>query len=387
MIIKRILLIGIFLLIVAAAAVLNKSASDASLDKLSATMLSNPEIAAGFEQADGIRSLSFPRDFGPHPDFRTEWWYYTGNLETEEGRHFGYQLTFFRRALTPAMDRVERESSWASDQVYMAHFAVSDSTSGNHYAFERFSREGADLAGAKGEPYQVWLENWAIREINLNHYELTAQQDGIELSLILQDDKGPVLHGNSGYSRKGPQVGNASYYFSQTRLTSEGRIKIEGEEYLVNGLSWMDHEFSSNALSAGQIGWDWFSIQLEEGSELMVFQIRNDDGGLDEHSSGTLINPDGSTQPLDLDKFTITTGDKWRSPETGAEYPVNWVIEVPELELRLTLTAKLSNQELDLSYAYWEGAVSVSGKYKGKEVQGVGFVEMTGYASSMEREF
>jgi predicted secreted hydrolase len=385
--IKHKLIFGILLIVVAAAVVLNRSASDASTVTISATMFSNQEIPAGFERADGVTHLSFPKDHGPHTDFQTEWWYYTGNLETKEGRHFGYQLTFFRRALIPTMDRIERESKWASDQIYMAHFAVSDSASGNHYAFERFSRVGANLAGAQAEPYQVWLENWEVREISQDEYRLSAFQDGIAIDVILTDKKGPVLHGDSGYSRKGPQAGHASYYFSQSRLVSEGRITIEGEQYIVNGLSWMDHEFSSNALSTGQIGWDWFSIQLDEGSELMVFQIRRSDGSIDMHSSGTLINPDGSTHTLGLDNFTIQTQDKWHSPDTGAEYPVKWVIDVPEFDLRLSLSAYTSDQEMDLTYVYWEGAVAVSGIYKGKEVHGVGFVEMTGYAGSMEGEF
>jgi predicted secreted hydrolase len=384
---KRILLVGILIIIIAAVSFLYRSISNASSKTVSATLISNQEISAGFMRADGVKPWSFPQDFGPHPEFQTEWWYYTGNLESQDGRHFGYQLTFFRRALTPAKERLERKSVWASDQVYMAHFAISDSISGSHYAFERFSRAGADLAGAKADPYQVWLENWSVRQIDPNQYKLVAQQDGVTIDLILKDEKGPILHGDSGYSRKGPQAGNASYYFSQTRLISEGKIGISAEDFHVNGLSWMDHEFSSNALSAGQIGWDWFSIQLDEGSELMVFQIRHSDGSIDEHSSGTLINPDGSTQSLVLDNFTIRSQDKWRSPDTGADYPVAWDIEIPDMDLRLSLKAKLLNQELDFSYAYWEGAVVVSGMYKDKEVQGVGFVEMTGYAGSMEGEF
>lgn len=352
-----------------------------------ASLVSAFDIPTGFQRADGMKSLKFPADFGPHPDFQTEWWYYTGNLETEAGRHFGYQLTFFRRALVPSEDRQKRDSTWASDQVYMAHFAVSDPVSGDHYVYERFSRGGAGLAGAEAEPYQVWLENWQVLQTDSDRYRLAAKQDGIEIDIVLQDVKGPILHGDQGFSRKGPQAGNASYYFSQTRLVSTGRIGIEGEQFFVDGLSWMDHEFSSSALSSGQIGWDWFSIQLDEGSELMVFQIRRADGTVDPYSSGTLIDPNGSTHSLKLDDFELHIGNTWRSPNTGAEYPAQWRIQVPEIDLVLSITPYMLNQEMDVSYAYWEGAVEVNGMYQGQKVQGSGFVEMTGYAAFIEGEF
>jgi predicted secreted hydrolase len=384
---KRLLLLGLILTIAVAAYALNQAAKDASVVEMGASLLSEVNIPSGFQQADKRKTLSFPADFGPHPDYQTEWWYYTGNLETDTGRHFGYQLTFFRRALVPSGERQIRDSAWASDQVYMAHFAVSDTASGDHYPYERFSRGAAGLAGAGAEPFQVWLENWQVQQIDSDHYHLIAQQDGIEVDLLLQDEKGPILHGDQGYSQKGDQAGNASHYFSQTRLVSTGRIEIDGEQFFVDGLSWMDHEYSTSALSSGQIGWDWFSIQLDEGSELMLFQIRRADGSIDSYSSGTLIDPDGSTHSLGVQDFNIKSGRTWRSPNTGAEYPVQWEIYIPEYDLDLSLTPYMLDQEMDLSFTYWEGAVEVSGTYRGRRIQGRGFVEMTGYAASMEGEF
>jgi predicted secreted hydrolase len=384
---KRRLLIGIILTVAAAAITLNQAADNDPRVEMGASLASVVDQPSGFQQADKMKQLSFPADYGPHPDFQTEWWYYTGNLETDTGRHFGYQLTFFRRALVPSDERQIRDSTWASDQVYMAHFAISDTSSGEHYAYERFARGAAGLAGADSEPFQVWLENWQVQQVDSDQYHLGAQQDGIEIDLLLQDQKSPILHGDHGYSQKGAQAGNASHYFSQTRLVSSGEIVINGEQFLVEGLSWMDHEFSTSALSPGQIGWDWFSIQLDEDRELMLFQIRRADGSIDPNSSGTLIDPEGSTHSLEVEDFNIQTGRTWRSPNTSAEYPVEWEIQIPEYDLDLSLKPYLLDQELDLSFTYWEGAVEVSGTYRGRSIQGRGFVEMTGYAASMEGEF
>jgi predicted secreted hydrolase len=384
---KRILLIGIILTLAVLAVSLNRAAMNPPDGEIHATLISSSVAPKGFLRADGKRPLEFPADFGPHPDYQTEWWYYTGNLKTEAGRHFGFQLTFFRRGLAPPSDRQIRKSTWACDQVYMGHFAISDPVSKEHYVFERFSRGAAGLAGAEAEPFKVWLENWQVQLVDGDRYRLTAKQDGIEIELLLQDVKGITLHGDQGFSQKGPQAGNASYYFSQTRLVTNGLIKIEGDDYPVEGLSWMDHEFSTSALSGGQIGWDWFSIQLDDGSDFMVYQIRRADGTIDPFSSGTLVDPDGTTHILNLKDFEIQTGEKWHSPKTGTDYPVQWMIQVPQKELRLSLTPYMPEQEMDLSFSYWEGAVKVEGTYQGQNVKGSGYVEMTGYAKSMEGEF
>ena len=200
---------------------------------------------SNYSRADGARPLTFPADHGPHDDFQTEWWYYTGNLQTSDGRHFGYQLTFFRRALIPPAQRHERQSDWATDQAYMAHFALSDvatNVAGKHFqSFERFSRGAVGLAGAQAAPFQVWLEDWRVGQVGPNVYRLLAAQQDITLDLTLTDGKGPILQGDRGYSQKGADPGNASYYYSLTRLASSGTVRVGDVSYQVNGLSWMDH--------------------------------------------------------------------------------------------------------------------------------------------------
>jgi predicted secreted hydrolase len=343
--------------------------------------------AEGFSRAEGPQTLVFPADHGPHPDFQTEWWYVTGNLETADGRHFGYQLTFFRRALVPPAERAARASDWAADQIYMAHLALSDVAGRDFQAVERFSRGAAGLAGAQAVPFMVWLEDWSIAETEAGDWRLQAAAEGLSLDLTLRDTKGPILQGDRGYSRKGPEPGNASYYYSLTRLETAGSVQVAGETYRVTGLSWMDHEYSTSALSAGQVGWDWFSLQLADGSELVVFQIRRDDGSIDPYSSGTLVAAGGGTVTLARDDFEITVERTWRSPHTGADYPAGWAIRVPSANLTLRLEPYLADQELNVSYAYWEGAVRFTGEQDGRPVNGDGFVELTGYAGSMQGQF
>jgi predicted secreted hydrolase len=345
--------------------------------------------ATGFARADAPRPFDFPKDHGPHPDFQTEWWYYTGNLESEDGRHFGYQLTFFRRALKPPAEQAARESSWATEQVYMAHFALTEVDGSEHQAFERFSRGAAGLAGAESVPFRVWLEDWQVQQLDddLSVAHLRAAQDPIAINLRLVDRKGPILQGERGYSRKGPGPGNASYYYSQTRLETVGMVQVNEDAYQVEGWSWMDHEFSTGALAPGQVGWDWFALQLDDGNDLMVFLIRKSDGTIDPFSSGTLIGADGEVQHLSLSDFEMEAKATWRSPRTGASYPARWTIRVPRAGLDLDIEPYVVDQELNVSYDYWEGAVRFEGQHTGKPVTGDGYVEMTGYAGSMEKQF
>jgi predicted secreted hydrolase/threonine/homoserine/homoserine lactone efflux protein len=338
----------------------------------------------GFARADGPLPFDFPADHGPHPDYQTEWWYYTGNLDTVDGRHFGYQFTIFRRGLVPPEDRQDRPSSWATNQVYMAHFAVTDVESGRFHYFDRFSRGAAGLAGAQASPYQVWLEDWRVEELEPNVYHLRAAQENVAIDLRLTDLKGPILQGDRGYSQKGPEPGNASYYYSLTRLASSGTVRVGETAYQVDGLSWMDHEFSTSALGPELVGWDWFSIQVDDGSELMLFQLRREDGTTDSFSSGTTVDPDGNTTRLGHQDFTVTVNDTWRSPHSDAIYPAQWTITVPSKDLTLEVTPYLADQELDASFIYWEGAVKVVGEHAGNEVSGNGYVELTGYAHSMQ---
>ncbi|MBN1177744.1 MAG: carotenoid 1,2-hydratase [Anaerolineae bacterium] len=355
--------------------------------EIRAQLVAPAAAGAGFARVEGPRPFDPALDFGPHPDYQTEWWYYTGNLATADGRRFGYQLTFFRRALVPPAARQARASAWAADQVYLAHFALTDVAAGEHQAFERFTRGAAGLAGAQSPPYRVWLEDWSVAEVAAGTYRLAAAQDGLAVDLLLVDRKGPVLHGEAGYSQKGPEPGNASFYFSQTRLDASGTVTVGGTPYAVTGTSWMDHEFSTSALAADQVGWDWFALQLDDGSEVMVFQIRRADGSIDPFSSGTFVAPDGTTRHLARAEFEIAVPDTWRSRRSGAVYPARWSVDVPAIDLRLEIEPYVADQEMRVSYTYWEGAVEISGTRGGAAVTGSGYVEMTGYAGSMQAQF
>jgi predicted secreted hydrolase len=343
--------------------------------------------STGYLRVTGPANLEFPADHGPHLNYQTEWWYYTGNLVADGGRHFGYQLTFFRRALAPPTQRTERESTWATDQVYMAHLALTDVAGRRYRAFERFARGAAGLAGAQAAPYTVWLEDWQVEEVKPGVTRLRAAQEDLALDLLLTDHKGPILQGDRGYSPKGPQPGSASYYYSLTRLETSGTVQVRETSYLVSGLSWMDHEWSTSSLAADQVGWDWFSIQMDDGSELMVFQLRKEDGSIDPFSSGTFIAPDGSARHLGRNDFGIRVEDTWLSPHTEVTYPARWTVTVYAEDLVLKIKPYLADQELTVSYAYWEGAVRVEGERAGQAVRGNGYVELTGYAGSMQDQF
>ncbi len=353
----------------------------------SANLIGEVTAPEGFARADGTRLWDFPADHGPHPAYQTEWWYFTGNLTASDGRRFGYQLTFFRRGLTPVDEITSRQSAWAANQVYMGHFALSDIAAETHTEFERFGRGAAGLAGAQAAPFQVWLADWEVKEVEGRGWRVQAAQGGIALNLLLTDEKGIVFQGIEGYSQKGPEPGNASYYYSLPRLASEGTVTVDAEVFQVAGLSWMDHEFSTSALSAGQVGWDWFSLQLSDGRDLMVFQICRSDGGIDPFSSGTVIQPNGEIIHLNRDHFEIRVQETWQSAASGAVYPAAWTVQIPQINLTIEIAPYLADQEMNVSYAYWEGAVGVRGTIEGQAVTGSGYVELTGYAASMEGEF
>ncbi len=341
-----------------------------------------------FERAEGPAAFTFPKDFGPHEGFQTEWWYYTGNLATNDGQEFGFQLTFFRRALLGPGQGAERTSAWGTGQVYLAHFTLSEISRGRFHAFERFERGAAGLAGAQGEPrFSAWVDDWLVEQTGEKEFRLHAAENGVQIDLNLRDLKGPVLQGDRGYSRKGPEPGNASYYISQTRLETTGTLSVGGRDYAVGGLSWMDHEYSTSALGDGLVGWDWFSLQLDDGSELMVYRLRKADGSPGEYSQGTLIRPDGSVRPLTREDFSVEVNGTWQSPHSGGVYPAAWVVSVPDEGLTLRIRPKMADQELNLSFIYWEGAVRVEGERNGAPLGGSGYVELTGYAQSLAGRF
>lgn len=336
------------------------------------------EALSGYRRATAVRSFSFPRDHGPHPEYKHEWWYFTGNVETAAGRHFGYQLTLFRIALSPTMPA--RQSAWATNQLYMAHFAVSDVATESFHAFERFSRGALQLAGAQATPFKVWLEDWtATGGEDTFPVHLEAGQDGVAIDLHLRDSKPIILQGERGLSRKSAAPGNASYYYSLTRLPTHGTISINGQNFTVRGNSWLDREWFTSALGDDQEGWDWFALQLSDNRELMYYRLRNKDGTGDEFSSGTLVDSDGTYRTLTNEEVTLEPMDQWRSPATGMRYPVTWRLRVPQEDMALEIMPYINDQELDVSVTYWEGAVRVTGRARGKPVTGNGYLEMTGY--------
>lgn len=344
----------------------------------------NATIPPGFRAVDGSRPLTFPKDFGAHEDFRTEWWYYTGNLETPARQHFGFELTVFRVGLAPPTVDLPSDSKWYSRSLYFAHFALSDISNAKFYAFERYSRPGPGLAGAQADPYRVWLEDWGIREQLPGIYHLQASQDGINLDLILNDEMGVVLQGQNGYSRGGENATNAAYYYSQPRLRAKGSIQLDGATYPVSGLAWMDHEFSSGVLDESQIGWDWFSLQFEDGRALMLFQLRERNGGISASSSGTWIANDGTPQVVQNNDFRVNVLDQWRSPHTNGLYPSAWEVKLTQPECQLTVRPWMADQELHFpAVTYWEGAVHFEGTCDGAPARGNGYVELTGYAGNL----
>ena len=347
----------------------------------------------GFVRALEPREFEFPRDHGPHPGYRHEWWYYTGNLQSPEGRRFGFQLTFFRIALSP--EPAAGESAWRSNAVYMAHFALTDVAAQQFHHSQRLSRDGLGLAGATPEPdapqvpFSVWLENWRVEAVPQQDcvaghacetVALSAQADGIGLQLRLSATKVPVLQGERGLSRKSAEPGNASYYYSLTRLAAAGEIVLGEERVPVTGSAWMDREWSTSALGPEQTGWDWFALQFSDGSELMYYQLRRRDGSPDPHSAGVRVSRDGHVQRLGVEDVRIEVREHWISPETGVRYPSGWTLALPGRNLELEISPVLSDQELtETAVRYWEGAVDIRGRSDRQAVEGVGYVELAGY--------
>ncbi len=335
-----------------------------------------------YEKAIDKIKFIFPDDHGPHPGFKTEWWYFTGNLVSADNEKFGYQFTIFRTALN--RDKSDRNSEWNSNQIYMAHFAVTDISDNEFYFEERFSREGNKLAGAQTVPFKVWLEDWQITETgegksyDLPDLKITAKNEKAEINFMLKSLKPVILQGDSGLSRKGKQPGNASYYYSFTRLKTEGKIFLEGKEYNVNGYSWMDREWSTSALSEDQKGWDWFALQLDDSTEIMYYQMRKNDGSPDIYSKGVLIEKDGTSRKFKKEDVVLNVEEYWTSP-SGEKYPSGWRLKIPSGNIDLKITPAVKNQLMNVSIRYWEGSVVIEGTKNNSKVTGRGYAELTGY--------
>ncbi|MFW5905027.1 MAG: lipocalin-like domain-containing protein [bacterium] len=402
--------------------------------RLEASVLLGPGDTTGYARAVEPRLFEFPEDHGPHPDFRTEWWYLTGHLDEavpgnaisggretarRDGsrRRFGYQFTLFRIALAP--EAPEGSSDWRTNQAYMAHFALTDVEGDRFLSEERFARGALGLAGARADPFRAWLEDWSlgsvVREGTASAGDrafparLVAESDGFAVSLLLQRGKPPVLQGDRGLSPKGPGPGNASHYYSLTRMPTEGLVVLGPDTLRVEGASWMDREWSTSALGPGVEGWDWFALQLEGGRELMYYRLRREDGRVSPLSAGTWVERDGSHRRLSSGDVELTPLGWWESPgggDTGTtgplgamggtggdrgpgeatgriRYPVAWEMAVPTEELSVTLEPVLRDQEWRGAVRYWEGAMDVRGTLEGEDIQGRGYLEMTGYGGAV----
>jgi len=330
------------------------------------------------------RKIVFPRDHFSHPDFKTEWWYYTGHFTTEKGRAYGYQVTFFRFGLK---DKQDGEPAPLFTELYMAHFALSDKQAKSFRVAERANRGYGDKAGAAVDRLLVWNEDWKLEARGDSHVIAIKDKD-VTLNLRLSPAKPPVLHGDRGLSQKAEGAGRASYYYSLTRLATEGEIEIAGRKEKITGQSWMDHEFGSNQLADDQLGWDWFSLQLDNSTELMLYLMRRKDGSIDGYSSGTLVYPNGAARYLARGDFQVRALEKWKSPKSGGNYPMRWRVSIPSEAIDLEIVPFFPGQELDTrkstKVTYWEGSVQVRGTFQKKPVEGLGYVEMTGYAGKLK---
>ena len=337
---------------------------------------------AGFARATEPRDFTFPVDHGPHDAYRTEWWYVTGNVATDAGREFGFQFTIFRHALAPAA--MESSSAWATNQVYMGHFALTDVEGETFEAFERFERPALELAGANADPLRVWIGDWALESPGRADpfpMRVSASDGESAIDLTLSAGKPVVLHGEGGLSQKSPDPGNASYYYSHTRMSTEGTIVVRGDTLRVSGLSWLDREWSTSALAQDQAGWDWFALQLDNGWELMAYQMRTRDGAAHPSSYVVVIDPAGEKMALNWSQdFSLEPVDTWESPVDGAVYPSGWRVRVLPLGWELVVEPQVRDQELNLTVRYWEGAVRIDGSGQdGEAIGGRGYVELTGY--------
>ena len=340
------------------------------------------ETGDGFARATAPRPFVFPADHGSHPDYRTEWWYFTGNLTAATGRHFGFELTFFRYALAPPAKSLDNASAWRAQEIWMAHFALTDSVGRQFVARERLTRGALGLAGASPDPLRVWVKDWSAAGSATGDtlsVRLAARDDVVALDLQLVSTVPHVVHGDRGLDAKGATAGNASYYYSIPRLAADGSVTIEGETFTVTGLAWLDREWSTSALEPGVVGWDWFALHLSDGGSLMFYRLRTATGEATAFSGGTLVGSDGRRTRLAASDVVLTPRDHWTSPATGVRYPVAWRLAAPKVGITLEISPYLVDQELDLSVRYWEGAVRAEGVGPAGPLTAQGYLELAGY--------
>jgi predicted secreted hydrolase len=372
------------------AATMERAETPADADRLSA--LRADSLPEGFAFANEPMVFEFPRDHGPHPRFRHEWWYITGHLDAASGEPFGFELTFFRFALkppsiseAPAASAGSHASDWRTHQIYMAHFAVSDLDRREFHVFERFQRDALGLAGAQADPFRVSLDDWSLgvpadAAANSREWRLVAAEKGYSLHLTLDPASPLMLNGNAGLSQKANTPGAASYYYSIPRMAARGQLTRDGKTLDVQGTVWLDREWGSGSLGGDQQGWDWFALQLDDGSALMFYALRKKNGQRDANSAGTWLERDGSVRSLASNDVQIEVKDHWDSPR-GGRYPARWQLRVPSLQIDVDIEPRLADQELATSTRYWEGASLVRGQREGRPITGKAYVELVGYAS------
>lgn len=347
---------------------------------LAASLLALQPAAGQYRTALPGYRFEFPRDYFNHPDFQTEWWYYTGNVKSGDGHRFGFELTFFRQAVSRDPSQ---SAAWDVRDLYLAHFALSDLDGQRFYHQERLNRAGPGIAGVSAEAGRIWNGNWEARWDGQDQ-NLQAVTDQFQIRLLLHPEKPPVIHGDNGVSQKAEGAERASYYVSLTRLATNGEIELNGKPLEVSGFAWMDHEFFTQELLPNQVGWDWLSLQFQDKTELMLFHIRRSDGSIDPFSAGTYIDERGKSTHLGASDFSLQPlGETWKSPNTQAIYPIHWRIMVPkfglELEAKTPLTAEEFPGTTRLVPTYWEGAVATDGRRGNSALDGTGYLEMTGY--------
>ena len=357
-----------------------------------AYMHANASEPTGYLFVTGPCNLEFPKDHGPHPGYRTEWWYYTGNLQVASGEKYGFHLTFFRSQISPPNDRQkwpQPASAWRTQQVYLAHSAISIISEKQHLQAELSARGASNMAGADQikDTTTIFLKNWSA-QIGSDQHRLKVHSDGFSYELVLTPEKPPVLHGIAGYSLKGSTAERASCYYSFTRLNAEGQLSIGEKNMAVKGSAWMDHEYGTDMLGPGLKGWDWFSLQLSDQTEVMAVVLKTERGGIGPESSATVVGPKGQNLNISNDDFVLTVLKTWKSPHSKAVYPAGWRLQIFPSSLDLTIKPNLADQEMRTSgsagVTYWEGSVLIEGTRAGRPVVGQGYVELTGYVSPFE---
>lgn len=351
---------------------------------VSLSLLSASHASGGWRVALPGWQYEFPRDHRAHRDFKTEWWYFTGQLRDGRGRRFGYQVTFFRQGARPPSERGGTTSRFIVDDVKFAHFAVTDVMEEKFRHGQKLSRGAFGEAGFDDGARLAWIEDWELALTPDHAFSLRAAHGDARLELTLTSAKPWAIHGENGVSQKAEGVGRASHYYSGTRLATRGMLTLGGRTVEVTGESWFDHEWATNQLTAEQVGWDWFSVQLDDGTELMLYQMRTRSGEADPQSSGTFIARDGTTRHLRREDYRLTPTRYWKSPATGARYPIAWEVTVPALELAARIETPVREQELAIEpIAYWEGAIDFAGTHGAAPVRGQGYMELTGYAGAL----